>query len=99
MISSGGQGETTVRATDTKNAAHYDTAQVAVLPAAKTAFLPSRVEAEVGSALVLPLAAYAKRGVTRISKHLTVTSFQRRFFLVNCRRTVGGNASLSHATV
>ena len=32
-------------------------------------------------------------------KHFTVTSSQRRFFLVNCRRTVGGNASLSHATV
>ena len=69
VVTSSSKGETTMRATDTRNAAHFDTAQVAVLPPAKMAFLPSRVEAEVDSSLELPLAVYTKRGTVRARNH------------------------------
>ena len=69
VVTSSSKGETTMRATDTRNAAHFDTAQVAVLPPAKMAFLPSRVEAEVDSSLELPLAVYTKRGAVRSRNH------------------------------
>ena len=69
VVTSSNKGETTMRATDTRNAAHFDTAQVAVLPPAKMAFLPSRVEAEVDSSLELPLAVYTKRGAVRSRNH------------------------------
>ncbi|EDO39640.1 predicted protein [Nematostella vectensis] len=56
-------GHTQVKASDTKNMDHFGTMEVYVLPPSKMNFIPSAVEAEVGSRLSLPLvvAALAKR--------------------------------------
>ena len=49
-------GHSEVRAADVRNTAHFDVVDVFVLPPKKIEFVPSPVEAKVGSILPLPLA-------------------------------------------
>eukprot|EP00058_Branchiostoma_floridae_P022277 XP_002607767.1 hypothetical protein BRAFLDRAFT_82784 [Branchiostoma floridae] len=52
-------GSTVVTASDVKNTAHTGKAKVYVLPPSDIQFLPSPVEAEIGTTLDLPLALFA----------------------------------------
>ncbi|XP_071946091.1 nuclear pore membrane glycoprotein 210-like [Antedon mediterranea] len=53
-------GETTVTAADVRNSAHTGSSKVYVLRPIEMLFLDSKVEAELGSTLALPLAIYAQ---------------------------------------
>nr|XP_054758778.1 nuclear pore membrane glycoprotein 210-like isoform X1 [Lytechinus pictus] len=61
-------GMTNVTAADNRNPAHFGLSRVYLLPPSKMIFLDSRVEAEVGSILHLPLAmeAYYEAGKERV---------------------------------
>lgn len=51
-------GSTNVTASDIRNLAHFDTSQVSVVPPTELIFLPSQVEAVIGSQLRLPIALF-----------------------------------------
>ncbi|XP_033126135.1 nuclear pore membrane glycoprotein 210-like [Anneissia japonica] len=55
-------GETTVTAADVRNSAHTGSSKVYVLRPVEMLFLDSRVEAELGTTLALPLALFAQAG-------------------------------------
>ncbi|XP_066264893.1 nuclear pore membrane glycoprotein 210-like [Branchiostoma lanceolatum] len=59
LVTTATVGSTVVTATDVKNTAHSGKAKVYVLPPSDIQFLPSPVEAEIGTTLDLPLALFA----------------------------------------
>ncbi|XP_078582959.1 nuclear pore membrane glycoprotein 210-like [Branchiostoma floridae x Branchiostoma japonicum] len=59
MVTTATVGSTVITASDVKNAAHTGKAKVYVLPPSDIQFLPSPVEAEIGTTLDLPLALFA----------------------------------------
>ncbi|XP_019637955.1 PREDICTED: nuclear pore membrane glycoprotein 210-like [Branchiostoma belcheri] len=59
LVTTATVGSTVITAADVKNTAHTGQAKVYVLPPSEIQFLPSPVEAEIGTTLDLPLALFA----------------------------------------
>ncbi|KAI8519172.1 hypothetical protein Bbelb_024290 [Branchiostoma belcheri] len=59
LVTTATVGSTVITAADVKNTAHTGQAKVYVLPPSEVQFLPSPVEAEIGTTLDLPLALFA----------------------------------------
>ncbi|RUS72155.1 hypothetical protein EGW08_020082, partial [Elysia chlorotica] len=64
QITTVGPGKCNVTAADAKHSAHFGVSAVQVLVPADIQFSPAKVEASVGSQLVLPLSVFAKIGRT-----------------------------------
>ncbi|GFS06145.1 nuclear pore membrane glycoprotein 210-like [Elysia marginata] len=62
QITTVGPGKCNVTAADAKNSAHFGVSTVQVLAPADIRFSPTRVEAAIGSHLVLPVSVFAKVG-------------------------------------
>ena len=72
-INTAAVGETKILASDVRNSAHWGHMMVYVVPPTEMEFVASRVEAEIGSTLELPLAMFGmyagKAGEIRIMIH------------------------------